>query len=77
MKSVNVHEAKSSLSLLLSEVERRGTRVVICRNGKPVADLVPHTSTDRRRPDAKLGKLKINYDPVEEIAPEDWPDDKR
>jgi len=73
MKSVNVHEAKSTLSLLLAEVERRGTRVVICRNGKPVADLVPHQRVDRRQPDAKLGKIKIKYDPVEELGAEDWP----
>lgn len=38
---VNVHEAKSSLSRLLEQVER-GERVVIARAGKPVADLVPH-----------------------------------
>jgi len=73
MKSVNVHEAKSTLSSLLAEVERRGTRVVICRNGKPVADLIPHQRVDRRQPDAKLGKIKIKYDPVEELAEEDWP----
>jgi len=46
---------------------------VICRNGKPVADLVPHRRVDRRRPDAKLGKIKIKYDPAEELAEEDWP----
>ena len=73
MKSVNVHEAKSTLSSLLAEVERRGTRVVICRNGKPVADLIPHQHVDRRQPDAKLGKIKIKYDPVEELAEGDWP----
>ena len=73
MKSVNVHEAKSTLSSLLAEVERRGTRVVICRNGKPVADLIPHQRVDRRQKDAKLGKIKIKYDPVEELAEEDWP----
>ena len=38
---VNIHEAKSSLSRLLKQVER-GERVVIARAGKPVADLVPH-----------------------------------
>jgi prevent-host-death family protein len=38
MKTVNVHEAKSTLSRLLEEVER-GETVVIARNGKPVAEL--------------------------------------
>jgi prevent-host-death family protein len=77
MKSVNVHEAKSTLSSLLAEVERCGTRIVICRNGKPVADLIPHRRIDRRKPDAKLGKIKIKYDPVEELAEEDWPPNLR
>ena len=40
-RTVNVHEAKSTLSQLLEAVER-GDRVVIARAGKPVADLVPH-----------------------------------
>ena len=77
MKCVNVHEAKSTLSSLLAEVERRGTRVVICRNGKPVADLVPHRRIDRRQPDVKLGKIKIKYDAVEELGEEDWPPHSR
>jgi prevent-host-death family protein len=38
MKTVNVHEAKSTLSRLLEEVER-GEIVVIARNGRPVAEL--------------------------------------
>lgn len=39
MPSVNVHEAKTTLSALLAEVEERGEVVLICRNGKPVAEL--------------------------------------
>lgn len=76
MKSVNVHEAKSTLSSLLSQIERHGTGVVICRNGKPVADLIPHQGGDRSQADAKLGKIKIKYDPVEELSMEDWPDQR-
>ena len=38
---VNVHEAKSTLSKLLGQVEA-GEHVVIARAGKPVADLVLH-----------------------------------
>lgn len=36
---VNVHEAKTRLSKLLEMVEE-GEKVVIARNGKPVAELV-------------------------------------
>jgi prevent-host-death family protein len=38
VKTVNVHEAKTTLSRLLEEVER-GETVVIARNGRPVAEL--------------------------------------
>jgi prevent-host-death family protein len=38
MKTVNVHEAKTTLSRLLEEVER-GETVVIARNGQPIAEL--------------------------------------
>lgn len=38
MRTVNVHEAKSTLSKLLDEVERGG-QIIIARNGEPVAEL--------------------------------------
>jgi prevent-host-death family protein len=41
MKHVSIKEAKDRLPALVREVES-GTRVVITRNGKPVAEVVPH-----------------------------------
>jgi antitoxin (DNA-binding transcriptional repressor) of toxin-antitoxin stability system len=38
---VNVYEAKTNLSKLLERVQQ-GERVIISKNGKPVADLVFH-----------------------------------
>jgi prevent-host-death family protein len=52
---VNVHEAKTNLSKLLQAVER-GEKVVIAKNGKPVAELnsvEPPVQTTRA-----LGALK-------------------
>jgi prevent-host-death family protein len=40
MKTVNVHQAKTTLSTLLADVEH-GEEVVIARNGSPVAKPVP------------------------------------
>jgi prevent-host-death family protein len=37
---VNVHEAKTHFSKLLARVEK-GERIVVARDGKPVAKLVP------------------------------------
>jgi prevent-host-death family protein len=77
MKSVNVHEAKTQLSMLLSEIEERGERIVICRNGEPVADLVPHRRRVSMAPDPKLGAFAVDYDPTEELSDDEWPGDAR
>jgi len=77
MKSVNVHEAKTQLSGLLAEIEEKGAGFVICRNGEPVADLVPHRRKVSMTPDPKLGAIKIKYDPTEELGEEEWPQDAR
>jgi prevent-host-death family protein len=37
---INIHAAKTGLSRLLARVEK-GERIVIARNGKPVAQLIP------------------------------------
>ena len=72
MITVNVHEAKTNLSSLLSQVEKSGEPVLICRNGKPVADLVPHRPFKRNiKPHPVMSKIKINYDPTEPLTPEE------
>ncbi len=77
MKTVNVHEAKTGFSGLLAEIERKRSRIVICRNGKPVADLVPHQAEVSMEPDKKLGAIRINYDPIEEAGEDEWPFESR
>jgi prevent-host-death family protein len=81
MKTVNVHEAKTHLSALLSEVER-GEDVVIARNGAPVARLVRVEPA----PKPRRGELRDSpewkdfvYDPAifapmtdEELKEEGW-----
>jgi prevent-host-death family protein len=49
MKIVNVHEAKTTLSQLLSDVEH-GADVVIARNGVPAARLTAIQPAIRREP---------------------------
>jgi antitoxin (DNA-binding transcriptional repressor) of toxin-antitoxin stability system len=77
MKSVNVHEAKTQFSGLLAEIEATRTSFVICRNGEPVADLVPHRKIVSMAPDPKLGAFKIGYDPTEELGEGEWPSEAR
>ncbi|MEY2507556.1 MAG: Antitoxin Phd YefM, type toxin-antitoxin system [Verrucomicrobiota bacterium] len=77
MKTVNVHEAKTGFSGLLAEIERKGSRIVICRNGKPVADLVPHEAEVSMTADKRLGAIGIHYDPTEEAREDEWPSELR
>jgi prevent-host-death family protein len=44
----NVHEAKTNLSRLLVETAS-GEQVIIMRDGKPVAELVPYRERNRKR----------------------------
>ncbi len=47
-KTVNVHEAKTNLSRLLSRVER-GEEIVISRAGRPIARLLPFEPRGKTR----------------------------
>jgi len=73
MKTVNVHEAKTNFSSLLAKLEADSETIVICRNGEPVADLVPHKRGNRLKPHPLLSKIKINYDPTEPLSESEWP----
>lgn len=77
MKTVNVHDAKTNFSSLLATVEDSGGSFVICRNGEPVADLVPHQRASRIKTHPVLGKIKIGYDPVEPLSTDEWPEAAR
>ncbi len=72
MKIVNVHEAKTKLSSLLAEIEK-GERVLICRNGKPIADLIPHRQANRLEPHPVMTRIALNYDPTEPLTEDEWP----
>lgn len=78
MISVNTHEAKTKLSQLLAIVEERGEVVRICRNGKPIAELQPVRKVKNpleQHPVMK--KISINYDPMEPLTEDEWPEESR
>ena len=64
---------KPTFRALLAKLEADSETVVICRNGEPVADLVPHKRADRIKPHPILGKMKIKYDPTETATEAEWP----
>ena len=78
MITVNTHEAKTTLSTLLAAVEEKGENVIICRNGKPVARLIPAGTghVDHFRTDPRLSG-KFLEDPVSGVPEEAWPEESR
>ncbi len=82
MITANMHEAKTRLSELVAAVEA-GETVVIQRNGKPAARLVPieprpSIRRDLIPPDPSLNVLLApGYDPAEPLAEDEWPEDCR
>jgi prevent-host-death family protein len=62
VKTVNIHDAKTHLSRLVDEVAAGG-EVIIARNGKPVARLLPIPArTHPRRPGQWRGQVTIAPD---------------
>ncbi|MEC4805257.1 MAG: type II toxin-antitoxin system Phd/YefM family antitoxin [Jaaginema sp. PMC 1079.18] len=64
METVNIHQAETSLSRLLSRVEL-GEEIIISNQGIPIAKLVPfRTSLDRR---SSLGQDRGKF-----VVPDDF-----
>lgn len=75
MIRVNTMEAKTRLSALLAAVEETGEPVLICRNGRPVAELRPaRRNVDPFGLDPALQGVVFHEDPCAPLDPEDWPD---
>jgi len=75
MIKVNVHEAKTKLSALLTAVEEKGECVRICRNGKPIADLRPVADApDPLKRHSELEGVVFQEDPSLPLRDGDWPE---
>ena len=62
VKTVNMLEAKTHLSRLVQSVERGEGEVIISRNGKPVAKLVPHVENKPKRSLIGIAKGEFHID---------------
>lgn len=72
MRTVNIHEAKTTLSRLLVQVEA-GEDIIIARSGTPVARLVRFQKPGKRQFGSMKGLVKLDdsfFDPLpeEELA---------
>jgi antitoxin (DNA-binding transcriptional repressor) of toxin-antitoxin stability system len=79
MITVNMHEAKTRLSELVKVVEERDEVVVLCRDGKEVAEIRRRPREQPVRdltPDPRFHvEYAPGYDPTEPLSEDEWPDD--
>ncbi|OGV76468.1 MAG: hypothetical protein A3K19_32220 [Lentisphaerae bacterium RIFOXYB12_FULL_65_16] len=71
MQAVNMFEAKNKLSGLVAKVEQDGESFLICRNGKPVAELVRHHPRNRLKTLPAL-HVKVAGPLFDDDMSEDW-----
>ena len=77
MKIVTMDEAQTQLPALLAAVEATGESVLICHEGKPVADLVPHRMRSRLIPHPVMQQIRSDYEPTEPLTADEWPEQSR
>lgn len=76
MIRVNMHEAKTRLSELVKAVEERGDVVILCRDGREVAEIRSRQRAKPRNltPDPRLRvDFAAGYDPSEPLTEDEWP----
>ena len=78
-KRINIYEAKTHLSEVIKQVQETGEPYTVCKNNKPVVDIVVHREAEKKYklPDPLPeydGKVVYLYDPLE--STEDlWPEE--
>lgn len=75
---VSIYDTKARLSQIIHQVERTGKAVTVCRNGKPVVDLVAHREVvDPLKSDPALRGAVFHGDPCAPVDERDWPAEQR
>lgn len=78
MVRVNMHEAKTRLSELVKAVEERNETVVLCRDGREVAEIrrrVARRAVRNIAPDPRFRVTRAKgYDPTEPLGGDEWPE---
>ena len=81
MITVNMHEAKTRLSELVRAVEEQNETVVLCRDGREVAEIrrrVRRRVARNLTPDPRFRvQFERGYRPTEPLAEDEWPETLR
>lgn len=59
--ALNLYEAKTRLSALVDQAAA-GAEIVIAKNGRPMAKLVPVRAERRRKPGSARGRIRMSAD---------------
>lgn len=62
MQYVNIHDAKTNLSKYLEQLVLSHQPIIICRNGKPVAQITEYKPRRLKKLGLLKGKIKIHAD---------------
>jgi antitoxin (DNA-binding transcriptional repressor) of toxin-antitoxin stability system len=62
MQFVNIHDAKTNLSRYIDNIIGQHETIIICKNGKPVAQLTAYKLPVARKIGLLKGKIKIESD---------------
>ncbi len=71
MKTISIFEAKNKFSGLIADVQNKGMSYLICKNGKPVAEITGHKSRDRLKGCRNL-RVKVKGRLFDDNMSEDW-----
>jgi antitoxin (DNA-binding transcriptional repressor) of toxin-antitoxin stability system len=81
MITVNMHDAKTRLSELVKAVEERNETVVLCRDGREVAEIrrrIKRRTVRNLTPAARFRvELAPGYQPAEPLTDDEWPNSAR
>ena len=74
MKTINMHEAKTRLSKVVEEITRTGEVYLLCRNGKPVAELRAYSPPENILEVDPALAVEFLEDPTRPMDPGEWPE---
>lgn len=75
MKTLDIDTIETDLPSALLEIEKKGEQFVLCRDGVPIVDLIPHRQKSRLTPHPLISQISIDYDPLEPLTPDEWPEE--
>jgi len=70
MQFINIHDAKTNLSKYLEQLALFHQPIIICRNGKPIAQITEYKPRPLKKIGLLKGKIKIGAD--FDQLPDEW-----